>query len=147
MTSGSWSVPASCIRSSMPGSWLCEVPEKRWYRGKHRVGLAATEVGLKLDNRVAVIVGQALYAVDQELPQAVGQKGATEELGGILVFGDPAAQVDLPEVSCELSLLILSRRPRPDEDLSPPARVAAHPSLGYPPTGWWCGASGSGPVH
>ena len=37
----------------MPGSWLCEVPEKRWYRGNHRVGLTAAEIGLKLDNRVA----------------------------------------------------------------------------------------------
>ena len=72
------------------------------------MGLAAAEVGLKLDNRVAVIVGEALYAVDQEPPQAVGQKGAAEELYGILVLGDSAPHVDLPEVSRELSLLILS---------------------------------------
>ena len=72
------------------------------------MGLATAEVGLKLDYRVAVIVGEALYAVDQEPPQAVGQKGAAEELDRILVFGDPSPQVDLPEVSCELSLLILS---------------------------------------
>ena len=77
-------------------------------QGKHRVGLATAEIGLKLDNRVAVIVGEALYAVEQEPPQAVGQKGAAEELDGILVFGDPAPQVDLPEVSRELGLLILA---------------------------------------
>ena len=77
-------------------------------QGQHRVGFAATEIGLKLDNRVAVIVGEAPYAVDQEPPQAAGQKGATENSVGILVFGDPAPQVDLPEVSCELSLLILA---------------------------------------
>ena len=72
------------------------------------MGLAAAEIGLKLDHRVAVIVGEALYAVDQQTPQAVSQKGAAEELDGVLVFGDPAAQVDLPEVSCELGLLILT---------------------------------------
>ena len=34
-------------------------------QGKHRVGLAAAEIGLKLDNRVAVIVGEALYALSK----------------------------------------------------------------------------------
>ena len=76
-------------------------------QGKHRVGLTAAEIGLKLDNRVAVIVGESLDAVDQEPSQAVRQKGSAEELDGILVFGDPTPQIDLPEISREFSLLIL----------------------------------------
>ena len=113
-------------------------------QGKHRVGLATSEVGLKLDYRVAVIVGEALYAVDQEPPQAVGQKGAAEELDGILVFGDPSPPSRPARGQPRTQPVDTVRRLRPDEDLLPPARVAAHPSLGRPPPDWWYDVSGSG---
>ena len=43
--------------------------------GEHRVGLAASEVGLELDHRVAALAVQAPYGAGQHALEAVGQVG------------------------------------------------------------------------
>jgi hypothetical protein len=60
---------------------------------QHRVGLAAAEVGLELDDRVATRARQPLHGAGQEPPQAVGEVGAAEELHRIAVFVGPFAAV------------------------------------------------------
>ena len=61
-------------------------------QGQHRVGLAATEVGLQVDDRGGVLVpADPLHRPGQQIPQPVGQVGAAEELHrvAVLVIGLP----------------------------------------------------------
>ena len=111
---------------------------------QHRVGLAAAEIGLELHHRVAALAGQALDAADQQALEALGQKGAAEELGRFAVFVAAFAQMHLPEVGGELGLLIaaagdvgvrrhhlaprlqIARRRRLDQRAARLALLAAH---------------------
>ncbi len=68
--------------------------------------LAAAEVGLELDDRVAAAIGEALDAANEESAQAFGEEGASEELGRVAVLVGAFAKVHLPEVGGELSLLV-----------------------------------------
>ena len=54
---------------------------------QHRVGLAAAEIRLQLHDRVAALAGQATHGPRQQLPEALGQIGAAEELGRLAVRG------------------------------------------------------------
>ena len=76
-----------------------DVPQRQ-----HRVGLAATEVGLQVDDRRGVVVTrQAADRAADEVAQALGQVGALEELDRVGVVGvDLAAGGDLVEVGGEL---------------------------------------------
>ena len=57
--------------------------------GEHRVGLAASEVGLELDHRVAAFAVQAPHGAGQHALEAVGQVGPSEELDRIPVLVAP----------------------------------------------------------
>lgn len=70
------------------------------------MGLAATEVRLQLDNRVAALAGNALHASDEETFQAVGQESAAEELRRLPILVAAFADVDLPQVGRKLGLLV-----------------------------------------
>ena len=77
---------------------------------QHRVGLAAAEVGLQLDDRIAARARQPLGGADQQVAQAVGQIGAAEEFARIAVLGRRAAVVHLGEIGRELGLLEFAGR-------------------------------------
>src|SRR5712692_4423594 len=72
--------------------------------------LAATKVRLELDDRIAACTRQPLDGADEQTLEALGQVRAAEELRGLLVFVAAFAKMNLPEVRCELRLLIPSTR-------------------------------------
>ena len=53
---------------------------------EHGVGLATTEGGLQLNDRVAPLPGETLRDGNQQQAHALGDEGAGEELLGILIF-------------------------------------------------------------
>ena len=73
---------------------------------QHRVGLAAAEIGLQLDDRVASLAGQSQHGLRQQPAQALGQEGPAEELGRVLVLVRSLSLINLPEVGGELGLLV-----------------------------------------
>ena len=87
----------------------------RWSSGEHviecqlGVGLAAAEVGLQLDDRIASLTGQPRYGLRQQPAQAFCQKRPAEELCGVLVLVGAFSLVNLPQVGCEFGLLIPAR--------------------------------------
>ena len=98
---------------------------------QHRVGLAAAEVGLELDDRIAAAAGQPPDRARQELLEALRQVRAAEELDGIAVFVGALADVDLPQIGRELGLLVLAAGDvavRAD-DLAPRRQVACRLAL------------------
>ena len=86
-----WQVP--CWSSA------CHVMKRQ-----HGVGLAAAEVGLKFDHRIAARAGEPPGSADQKRAESVGKVGAAEELPGIPIFRWRAASVDLAEIGGELRL-------------------------------------------
>jgi hypothetical protein len=74
------------------------------------VGLAAAEVGLQLDHRVAALPPPPAHRVEQQLPQPVGEEGPAEELGRVAVLRRCLVPPDLMEVRGELRLLVATRR-------------------------------------
>src|SRR5581483_6722983 len=79
-------------------------------KGKHRVGLAATEVGLELDDGITLLARETLDGADEQLLQTVRQVSATEELGRLPVFVTAFTDMDLPQISREFCLLIPAAR-------------------------------------
>ena len=77
---------------------------------QHRVRLAAAEVGLQLNDRIAGLARQPLRRALQQPAQAVRQIGPAEELPRIAVLVGRAAVVHLGEVGGELGLLELAGR-------------------------------------
>src|SRR5947209_13674731 len=77
-------------------------------KGQHGMGLAATEVGLKLHHRIAGLSGHALYSPNQQTVQAFGEIGAAEKFRWLFVFIAAFAYMDLPQVGGKLSLLVAS---------------------------------------
>ena len=77
---------------------------------QHGVGLAAAEVGLKFDHRIAARAGESFSRADQKRAEAVGEIGAAEELLRIAVFRRRAAGVDLSEIGGELRLKEIASR-------------------------------------
>ena len=73
---------------------------------EQRVRLAAAEVGLQVDDRVAAAAVQAFDGLREQLAQAGGDEGAAEELGRVLVLARRPALVDLVQVGGELGLLV-----------------------------------------
>ena len=73
---------------------------------QHGVGLAAAEVGLELHHRIAAAAGETPHRAHQHGFQALGEVGAAEELDRVAILVRPFAQVHLPEVGGELSLLV-----------------------------------------
>jgi hypothetical protein len=80
---------------------------------QHRMRLAAAEIGLQLHNRVATGTGQPLHRINQQAAQAVGQVGPAEEFNRVSVFVGALAEMNLPQISGELGLLIMARWRRP----------------------------------
>ena len=78
--------------------------------GEHGVGLAATEVGLQLNDGVAAPTRDAADRPDQQALQAFRQVGPPKELDRVPVLVRPFAQMYLPEVGCELGLLVAPAR-------------------------------------
>ena len=74
-------MPSSLTSSSTPGSSLGRRSGEQVIECQHRVGLAAAEVGLQLDDRIASLAGQPRYGLRQQPAQAFGEKRAAEELG------------------------------------------------------------------
>src|SRR5208337_5288573 len=54
--------------------------------GQLRVGLAAAEIGLELDDWIAARSGHAKEGLGEQSAEALGEEGSAEELGGVLVF-------------------------------------------------------------
>ena len=79
-------------------------------QGKHGVGLAATEVGLQLNDGIATPTRDAADCPDQQALQAFRQVCPPKELDGVAVLVRPFAQVHLPEVGRELGLLVAPAR-------------------------------------
>src|SRR5437016_2760575 len=73
------------------------------------MSLAAAEVGLQLDDRVAAFQIPAPDCVKNELLQPVSNEGAAEELDWVTVLGQGLIAPDLVEVSRELCLLVAPR--------------------------------------
>jgi hypothetical protein len=67
---------------------------------------ATAEVGLELYDGVTALTGDALDRAYQEKLEALGEVRPAEELGRILVFVRPFAQIHLPQIGGELGLLI-----------------------------------------
>ena len=78
--------------------------------GQHGVGLAAAEIGLQLNDRIAAASGKAAHRTDQHSLQALGQVGTAKELDRVPVLVRTFAQVHLPEVGRELGLLVSAAR-------------------------------------
>ncbi len=72
--------------------------------GEHRVRLAAAEVGLKLDHRIAALPHQPQQRSGEKLAQPVGDERAPEELRRVGVLGAADAVVDVVQVGGELGL-------------------------------------------
>src|SRR5262245_48796842 len=68
--------------------------------------LAAAEVCLQGNNRIASVAAKTTRCVQQELLPALRQKGATEELLGLSIFIRCLVTPDLMQVSSELGLLV-----------------------------------------
>ena len=96
---------ADLIEARQAGQGLAgaEVVERQ-----HRVGLAATEVGLQLDHRFTALAVEALEGDAQQVAQAGGDEGAAVELAGIGVLRAADATAHLVEVGGELGLLVLA---------------------------------------
>ena len=73
---------------------------------QHGVGFATAEVGLQLHYGIAALAGEAQHGIGEHLPQAFGEVGAPEKLGGVAVFVGAFAQVHLPEISGKFGLLV-----------------------------------------
>ena len=69
---------------------------------QHRVGLAAAEVGLQLDDRIAAGAREPLHGADQQARQPGGEKGAAEEFGRVAVFRSGPAATHLRQIGSEL---------------------------------------------
>ena len=128
---GSFLTPASCSTASMPASSLgCDAGEQVVER-QHRVRLAAAEVGLELHHRVAALAARCAARADEQALQALGEVGAAEELGRLLVLVRALAQMHLPEVGGELGLLVAAARHVRvrRHDLAPGLEVAGRRAL------------------
>ena len=90
-------------------------------QGEHRVGLAAAEVRLELDYRVAGSAAEALHGPRQHALQTLGQMRAPEELDRIAVLVGSFSQMHLPEIGGKLGLLVPPARHVPvrRDDLPP----------------------------
>ena len=73
---------------------------------EHRVGLAATEVGLQLDHRLTTETVEALQGDAQQVFEALSDEGAPEELDRVGVFGAADAAMHQIEIGGELGLLV-----------------------------------------
>ena len=71
------------------------------------MGLAAAEVGLELHHRIPARARQALYAPHQQVLEALREVGAPVELLRVSILIASLAQMHLPQVRCELRLLIV----------------------------------------
>jgi hypothetical protein len=67
--------------------------------------LAATEGGLKLDDRLASVADQPLGDLRQQQSHPLGDEGAIIERRGILVFFGRFSGMHCCDVRCELRLL------------------------------------------
>ena len=70
------------------------------------VRLAAAEVGLQVDDRIAAVAVEAFDRLGQQLAQALSDEGAAEELGRVLILARGSALVHLVQVGGELGLLV-----------------------------------------
>ena len=79
---------------------------------EHRVGLAATEVGLQVDHRRGVgVPRQSAHGAADEVAQTLGEVGATEELDRVGIVGVSfGARGHLVEVGSELRGVEVARR-------------------------------------
>ena len=73
--------------------------------GNEAVGLAAAEVGLKLDDGIAPSPGKPTSSPDEQIPQPLSDVGAGEELLWILILRLSVALEHLEQVGGELGLL------------------------------------------
>ena len=70
------------------------------------MGFATAEVGLQLHHRITAPLGHASHSANQHLLQAFGQIGAAEKLNRVTILVSPFTKMHLPEIGCELSLLV-----------------------------------------
>ena len=71
--------------------------------------LAATEIGLEFNDRIAALTGEPEHCSGKQVAQTMGQVGAPEKFDGVAVFIRTFAHVNLPQVRRELGLLIFAR--------------------------------------
>ena len=101
---------ASWSTASIPASSPGAGPREQVIQGEHGVGLAAPEVRLQLNDGVAAPTREAVDCPDQQALQAFRQVGPPKELDRVAVLVRPFAEVHLPEVGCELGLLVAPAR-------------------------------------
>src|SRR4051812_9047132 len=73
---------------------------------KHRVGLAAAEISLKLHHRIAAFPRDALHSANEQSPETLSEECPAKELRGLAIFVRTLAEVHLPQIRCELRLLV-----------------------------------------
>ena len=71
---------------------------------QHGMGLAAAEIGLQADHRIAALAGQAPDGRGEYAPQALGRIGNAEERRRIDILLAAFAQVDQREIGRELGI-------------------------------------------
>ena len=71
----------------------------------HGVRLAATEIGLQVDDGISTIAAEPTRCTSQQLAKPVRQVSASKERNRVLVLTVSIASRDLIEVGRELSLL------------------------------------------
>ena len=101
-------------------------------QGDEAMGLAAAEVGLQLDHRVAALARQPPGRGGQQVPQALGEIGAGEEGPWVLVLGVGPALSHRVQVGGELGLV---EAPGPhvgvgDDDVAPRRQPGLGGALG-----------------
>src|SRR5262249_22779990 len=73
-------------------------PGKEVIEGEHRVRLAASEVRLELDNRIAAFAADSPDGTDQKAFQTLREVRPPEELLRVAVFGASLTDMDLPQI-------------------------------------------------
>ena len=108
----------------------------------HGVGLAAAEVGLQFDDRVAAFAGESARRSRKHLVQALGDVGTGEEGLGVLVFRFSVALQHLKEIGREFGLVEAARCDIGVgcDDLAPRRQSGFGPALGW----FGCGAAALG---
>ena len=73
---------------------------------QHRMGFAATKVGLQLYHRITTPLCHASHGTNQHLLQTFGQISTAEKLNRVTILIGTFTKMHLPEVGGKLSLLV-----------------------------------------
>ena len=77
---------------------------------EHQVRLAAAEIRLELHHRIARIFPEPLERAREQTLETLREESAAKKLHRVAVFVAALAEIDLPQVSGKLSLLVAALR-------------------------------------